>query len=144
MLGRIERLRTGLGDDQRDRLADIADLASRQYRLRRKGKRLPGLHIGFRRRAQRLQPVGPRIFGSQQREHPRRRPRRLAVDALDPRMRMRRAQHDRLHQTLEGEIVEIAPTAGDEPQILAALRCIANDRARRCHLGPDRHHERGS
>ena len=58
LFGGVERLRAGLGDDQRDRLADIADLALGQQRLRRESEWLAGLHIGFGRRPQRLQPVG--------------------------------------------------------------------------------------
>jgi len=48
MLGGVERLRAGLGDNQRHRLARIADLARGQQRLRREGEPLAGHSIGFR------------------------------------------------------------------------------------------------
>ena len=54
-LGGVQRQVAGLGDDQRHRLADIADRALGQQRLRREGERLAGLttlasgdgHSGF-------------------------------------------------------------------------------------------------
>ena len=48
-LGGVEGLDAGLGDDQRHRLADIANLAFGEHRLRCKGERLAGLSIGSRR-----------------------------------------------------------------------------------------------
>jgi hypothetical protein len=49
LFGGVEGLGAGLGDDQRDRLADIADLAGGQQRLSREGERLAGLNIGLGR-----------------------------------------------------------------------------------------------
>ena len=43
-------------------------------------------------------------------------------------MRLGRAQHYGMRQTLKDEIVEIATPAGDEAQILPAFRSIANNR----------------
>ena len=97
-LGGIERLRARLGDDQRDRLADMAHLVARQQRLRREGEWLAGLHVGFHRRTHRLQPVGSRILAGQHGQHAGHRARRRGVDPLDPRMRVRRAQHHGMRQ----------------------------------------------
>jgi hypothetical protein len=36
------------------------------------------------------------------------------MHALDLRMRVRRTQHDGVHETLEGKIVEIPAPAGNE------------------------------
>jgi len=57
--------------------------------LRGEGEWFAGLHIGFRRRPQGLQPVGLCVLGGQYRKHTRRRPRFHCADAPDPRMRMR-------------------------------------------------------
>ena len=131
-LGGIERLRPRLGDDQRDRLADMAHLADRQQRLRRKGERLAGLHVGFHRRTHRLQPVGARILAGQHRKHARHRPGRRRVDPLDPRMRVRRAQHHGVHHAVEAQIVQISALAGGEAGILPPPRRIAYD-GKTCH-----------
>ena len=50
----VERPIERLGDDQRDRLADIAHPVIGQQRLRHKGERLSGVDVGLRRRPQRL------------------------------------------------------------------------------------------
>ena len=71
VLGGIERLGARLGDDQRDRLADVAHLVAGQQRLRRKGERLAGLHVGFHRGTHRLQPIG---VGHPRRSAPQARP----------------------------------------------------------------------
>ena len=54
----------------------------------------------------------------------------MTIDAFDARMRVGRAQHYCMRQTVKGEIVEIAAPAGNEAQILPALRLVADD-------GPD-------
>jgi hypothetical protein len=46
VLGGIKRVLDALGDNQRDRLADIADLAVSQQRLRCEGELVAGLRIG--------------------------------------------------------------------------------------------------
>jgi hypothetical protein len=134
----IEGLGQSLGDDKRNRLTDIADLVSGQYRLQRERERFASLRVRFRRRAQRLQPVGPRVFSRHRREHARSRPRFPHVDAFDPRMRMRRAQHHRMYQTLENEIVEILAAASQETQILPALGPVADHRPSRHYCLSDR------
>ncbi len=48
-------------------------------------------------------------------------------------MRVRRAQHDGVHQIVEDEIVEIAPLAGQKAPVLAPLR-------RRPDAGTDLHY----
>jgi hypothetical protein len=51
---------------------------------------------------------------------------------------VRRAQHDRVRQALENQIVEVTPTAGDEAQILPALGSITYNRTH------EHNQERGS
>src|ERR1700732_1074514 len=77
-----------------------------------------------------------RVFACQYREHTGRRLRRYGVDRPENRMRVRRAQHHGMRETGEGEIVEIASPASDEPQILPALGPVANDGAHCRHLYP--------
>ncbi len=132
-LGGVERLVAGIGDDQRHRLAGIADLAFGQQRLRRKGEALAGLGIGLGGRAQRQQPIGGGIGGGQHRQHPRHRLRRLRFNSIDPRMRVRRAQHHRMRQAGKGEIVEIGPAAGKEAHILPSFGFVADAGANRRH-----------
>ena len=107
----------------------MADLAVGQQRLRREGEWFAGLHIGLHRRPHRLQPVGSRIRAGQHGQHSGRGPRRGRVDAIDPRMGVRRAQHDGMRQAVEAQIVEIGAVAGDEARILPAPGRIADHRA---------------
>jgi hypothetical protein len=129
--GGVESLGAGLPNDQRDWLAGIADLIRGQYWLRSKSESLAGLNIGFPRGKQRLQSVGFRLLGTQHCEHTRHRLRRSYVNASDQRVRVRRAQHDGMRQSLENEIVEIAPAAGDKSKIFPAFGGVANNRMRR-------------
>ncbi len=126
----------GLGDDHRHRLAGIADLGGGQHRLRRERERLAGLGIRGRGREQRLQPVGLCIVGCQHRKHARHRACGARVDAGNSRMRMRRAQHDRVGQAVKSEIVEIGAMPGQKAQILAALGPVADAGAHLAHLTP--------
>ena len=133
----IERLGVGLGDDQRDRLAGVAHLVRR-----------PAAAAARRRRARRsatlASTVGPKrpspsaaasaAVRTASTPGAAGRPR---VDALDPGMRMRRAQHDGMRQPVEAQIVEIGAVAGDETRILAPLGRIADDGVVSC---PERLH----
>ncbi len=79
-LGGVLRLVERLGDDERHRVADIADAVLRQERLRAdKGRRAappPARH----QRAQRAEPAPPQFVAGQDREHARRRPRRRGIE----------------------------------------------------------------
>ena len=130
-LGGIERLGAGSGDDQRHRLADITDLALGQQGLRREGERLAGLRIGSGGGQQWFEPVRADIIGGQHREHTRCLARPLSSDAFDQCMRMRRAQHDRMRQAFEDQVIEIMSAPGNKTQILAPLGSVADHRAGR-------------
>jgi len=54
-----------------------------------------------------LQPIAPRILGGQYCKHTRSRLRRYGIHSRDDRVRVRRAQHYGVRETLESEIVEI-------------------------------------
>ncbi len=132
-LGGVERLLAALRDDQRHRLADIAYLAGGEQRLRREAERLAGLRIRINIREQRLELVGLSFRRGQHCQHAGHRPRRLQLDALDARVRVRRAQHHRMRQTVEDEIVEIAAPSGQKPLVLAALWRGADAGMGHCH-----------
>ena len=125
-LGGIERLLAALGDDQRDRLANIADLALGQERLRREGEGLAGHRVGVDIGQQRLEAVGAHIVRGQDRQYPRHRHRRGGVDRPDLGMRVLRAQHHGVRDAVERQVVEIAAASSQKPQILAPLRRIAD------------------
>ena len=121
LLGGIERLRLGLGHDQRHRLAAEAHSVRREQRLDRELERLLGLQVGLDVGPQRLQPVGCGIGRRQHRKHARHGARRRRVDAPDLGMGMRRAEHDGAGEPLELQIVDVAAAARDEAGILAPL-----------------------
>jgi hypothetical protein len=134
--GGVERLIAAKGDDQRHRLAGIADLALRQQGLRQEGEFLAGLRVGLGRRPQWQKPVDARLRRGQDGQHARHRPRRRRADAAEPGMGMRRTQHDGVDETREGKIVEIAAAAGQKPGVFAALRRRTDACAGRRHRRP--------
>jgi hypothetical protein len=135
-LRRVLRLVARLGDDERHRLADVAHLVHSQERLRLEGEGLAGDGIGLGAGAQRRESVGGDLGGGQHRQHARRGKRRRPIDAVDPRVRMRRAQHHRMDQPVERQIVEIAAAPGQEAQILPPLRRIADLGSDACRHNP--------
>ena len=91
-LGRVLRLVQGLGDDEGDRIADIAHPLLRQQRLRADKGRRAVLLAARDQRPQRAEAAPLELGAGQHREHPGRGARLLGVDRDDPGMRMRRAQ----------------------------------------------------
>ena len=89
-LGGVARLLAGVGDDERDRIADMPHPVARQRRARRHDHRRDGRDL--RDAGQRSDPVGVEIGGGEDAAHSRHRARGGGVDAVDQRMRVRRAQ----------------------------------------------------
>jgi hypothetical protein len=106
----------------------VADLAGCQQRLRREGELLAGLHIGFHGRTHRLQSIVARIFAGQHRKHAGHGTGACRIDAPDLCVGMWRAQHRRMSQALEVQIVQICALAGGKARVLPSLRSIADDR----------------
>ncbi len=90
LLGGVARLLAGVGDDERDRIADMPHPVASQRRARRHDHRRDGRDL--RDAGQRADPVGVEIGGGEDAAHARHRARRVGVDAVDQRMRVRRAQ----------------------------------------------------
>ena len=122
-LGRVFGLVTGFGDDDRDRLADMADLVMRQQRLLRVEEFVLDRRRPFARH--RNLPLGHRRQQSQQigaveREHDaghRRRSRQ--IDRADAGMRHRAAHEDRVQHSRQDEIGDELPLAGQQAPVFA-------------------------
>ena len=112
--------------NQCDRFADIAYLVISQERLRDEGEGISGLGIGLNVGQERLQSIGTGIGRYQHRQDARHRFRRRRVYPIDFGVRVGRAQHNRMRQAIEGEVVEIAALPGQEPQILAPFGRVAD------------------
>ena len=125
-LGGILCLLSILGDDKRHRLADMAHLVAGQQRLRLEQEWLAGNRVGLGAGAQRRQTVVGGLRGGQCRQHAWRGAGCGSVDARDPRVRVWRAQHHRMREAVERDVVEVAAAPGDEAQILAPLGRVAD------------------
>ena len=134
--GRIPSLGLRLGDDHRHRLADMARALDRQQLMRadedgarRTAIRRRELHVEFRRRhwivRNGFQPIGAAIGAGEDAEHAGHRARRIGIDARDARMRMRRAHESREDLAGDAEIVGVAATAGQQPEILFPRQRLA-------------------
>ena len=125
-LGRVFRLGDGVGDDHRDRLADIARLVGRQREMAGRDQLAAAAHGHVGRVHQpgivRDGPEpGSGIIGpGQHRQDTGCSERRAGVDRPDPRMRMGRAHDDRMHKPRQRQIIDKAAAAGQEPPVLLA------------------------
>ena len=124
-LGGIARLGEGLGDDQRDGVADMAGRVLDQDRIGGH-RRLRSVAILQRDLAgDAAEAVGLDVGAGQDREHARSRLRRRRVLDLEGRVRMRRPHDEGRCLTRQVDIVGIAPTAGDEPHVFLATNGLA-------------------
>ena len=128
-LDRFQRIfgrRRAVGDDDRDRLADIADLAVRNDRLlvglERRHLLLPQRNC--RHRAERREHIRRRDHGM----HAAAGERGRFVDGSDAAMRHRAAQDRGMQETVAHDVVDILAAAAQEPQILDALDRAADQR----------------
>ena len=98
----------GLGDDQGDRLTDMAYLADCQRRPRRI---VPwrAVTIGERGDAGQIaKAIGANVLAGGDEQHAWDPPRPSRIDALDVRMRQRRTHHDGMRHLRQGDIVGVA------------------------------------
>ena len=119
-LGGVARLRGGLGDDERDRLADIAHPPFGQPAMRPPEHRRPVRPLPLERHPHRAEPGRRQILAGIDRQHRRRRPRRRQVDRPDARVGVRRAQHKAVRLSRQADIVLKPPEPGQQPLVLEA------------------------
>ena len=122
----IARRGQSLGDHQRHRLADMAHLAERQHRPRCIVPRL-SVAAHERHRARHVaETVGAYVLSGSDEQHARHAARRRGVDALDRRMRRRRAQHEGMRHARQDDVVGITPLPPDQPKILMPPHRLAD------------------
>ena len=127
--GGVFRLVQGLGDDEDDRMADIADPILCQQRLRAdEGRRTILLRRGDQR-PQRAEAATLEFGAGQQRQHTRRGARPARVDRHDPGMGMRRAQDVAAPRGSSigadrGCVLDIASASGQQPKGFIARQSL--------------------
>jgi len=120
----VLRLVRRLGDDQRDRVADVAHLALRQHRMRRLVHRLA---VGARDEPAARQAVHPLEVGpGEHGDHPRRGLCLRGVDLADLCVGVRRAQEVRVRVVRRVDVVGVLPRAGQEAQVFPATDGLAD------------------
>ena len=133
----LDQLRRVLGgiavrrDDDRDRLADVADLVMGQQRLlridelvlhqRRPFARQRELRVGHRR--QHARELGP----GQHKGNAGRRGGARHIDRLDARMGLRTSDQHRMQHVRQFEIGNVLAAAGQKPAILAPRHGAADE-----------------
>ena len=116
--GGIARSCQCFGYDQRDWLTNVPHLAERKYRTRRVVPRR-AITIDQRDHAGHVaETVGPNVLSGSHKEDTGHAPRRGRVDALDPCVRYRRAQHRGMGHPRQDDVVGVETLPGDETQIL--------------------------
>ena len=120
-----------LRHDDRNRLADMADLVMGQQRL----LRIDELVLHQRRPFARQRQLGIRhrrqfadeLWPGQHMENARRRGGARHVDRLDARVGLRAAHEDRMHHVRQFEIGNVLAAAGQEPPVLAPRHGAADE-----------------
>ena len=135
-LRRVLRLGQALGDDQRNGIADIAHAIDHQGRPLRREQRRAVRPLARQRRPGHAEPVARIVRARPHREHARCPTRRLGVDQPDLRMRMQRAQHDRMRLAGKIDVVDEAAPAAQQPRILEAADRLADAELRQCDSPP--------
>jgi hypothetical protein len=108
--------RSRVSAHRRHRIADMAHPPARQRETRRHNHRID--RADLRDAGEGTDTVGAQIGFGKHPEHPAAVLRRRSVDPLDCSMPMRRAQHMSMHLPGQSEIVDVAATAGQKPEIL--------------------------
>ena len=117
---RVARLRQRVRDHHRDRVADIADLAVRERRMRRHLHRRTVLGMNHPAADQIADLVGGEIGTGEDRQYARHRGGRFSVDRFDRGVGVRRADEERV--TLAGpvDVVGVVALTGNEAVIFLA------------------------
>ena len=120
LLGGVLGLRQRLGEDDGDRIADMVRLAMGDRRMRRILHLRAVLGRDHPAANETADLVGGKLGAGEHREHARHRRRRLAVDAPDLGVGMRRAQEVGLALAGTVDVVGVVALAGDEALVLFA------------------------
>ena len=119
-LGGVLRLRQGVGDDQRDRLADIAHRVLRQAEMGAREHRRPIGALALERDPHRAELGRHQVVAGEDQLYAGRRLRRAQVELADMGVGMRRAQHIRMHLAEQIVVVLKAAIAAQQPLVLEA------------------------
>jgi hypothetical protein len=119
LLGRVARRCQAVGDDHRDRVADMADTLDRQHRMRRLLHRRAVLRIDQPAAGQAADPLGRQVLAGEHRDDAGRRFGRAGVDTVEAGIGVRAAQDIGVKLARPVDVVGIGPLAGQEPVILA-------------------------
>ena len=122
-LGRIPRRVRRLGDDEGDRLADVARAVGRQGEAGRHAHRPVGRRHGGRA-GDRPQPG--QVGGGEHARHARQRPRRRRVDAAQLGVGVLRAHHVQDQRPGAGRIRHVASGASQEAPVLQPPDALAH------------------
>ena len=133
-LSGVARLDDGIGDDHRDRVADMAHpLAGDRGMRRRCHRRLvtvgDSAHAGDRADAGLCE-----ICTGEHREHPRRTGGGAYIKCADPGMRMGRAQHRRIGLSRADDVVEVMTMPGQEAPVFDPADRLADPKLLHCEL----------
>jgi hypothetical protein len=126
LLGSVARLALGVGNDDRDGIADEAHAIDRE---RRPGAHLHrGAVLGLDHPAadQVADAVGLQLLAGEHADHARHRLRGLDVDAFDVGMRVRAPHERRVLHARHDHVVDIAAEAGDESLVFLARNPCAD------------------
>ena len=124
--GGILRLHQCLGDNEHDRLSEMAHLGRGERRARRVETRRAVLVVERRMAGHIAEPVGLHVVAGQHQQHAGHAARRRRVDLADVRVRDLRAQHIGLRGFLKLDVVGIAALAGDQGLVFETLYGLAN------------------
>ncbi len=116
-LGRVHRLMRGLGDDEGDVVADPADAVARQRAVARLIERRAVAALRPGRHRQIAEAGIVPVLAGEHRQHAGRGLGLGHVDALDLRMRMRRAQHVARHRARKHHVADVVALAPDQPRV---------------------------
>jgi len=123
----VHRLPQCLGDHHSDRLADIAGFTERQNRVRRDQERRAVAALErhlmrvrwHRPLGDRLQTILRRVAGGQHSQDTRHTGRRPDIDAENPGMRVRRANHIGIGLARQAHVVGVVAGTGQKARVLA-------------------------
>ena len=132
--GGVLRLRGGLGDDQRDRVADVAHAAAREAGVRRREHRRAVGAFALKRHRRRAETVRGDVVAGEDRKHAGRCDRSYGIDGADRRMRVRRAQDVGVRLAGQVHVVDEASLAAEEARVLEPLDGLTD--AELAHAAP--------
>ena len=120
-LARRLRLFERLGDDDRDRIADMRDAIDRDRRVRRLFHRRAVFRMNLPAARQTADAVGLHIRADKNGDDAGRGARRRRIDALDLRARVRRAHDVGVGLVRAIDVVRVSPAPGQKAEVLFAL-----------------------